>query len=197
MLAATAGFASALAVPLEAYGVDRGGPNHDGLLLRLAIGVGGAAASVDETPEVELSGGAGFFSLDLGGTLAPRLALHGRLSAHSVVDPTVSIDGDEIGELEDSSLSFGLLGIGLTYYPSNLYLTGVIGASVATLEIDGIEEESETGVGFNGDVGYEWPVGGDLGLGVAGRIEVHSIPTEGSSRLTGVALGILFSMTYH
>jgi len=173
------------------------GPRHEGFMLRLTLGAGGAVTQNDLTPEIELSGGTGFFSLDLGGTVAERLALHVRLSAHAMVDPQVSIDGEDLGELSDASLSFALLGIGISYhFPSNLYLTGVVGVSSATLEVAGQEFDSDAGYGLVGDLGYEWATGGDWGLGVAGRLEYHSIPDD-PDRLTAVALGVLFSATYH
>jgi hypothetical protein len=175
----------------------RAEPSHEGLLLRLTTGLGGAVSSVDGAPEIELTGLAGFFSFDLGGTLTHGLALHGRISSHNLVNPTVSFDGEELGEL-DASLSYGLLGLGITYYfPSNLYLTGVIGASRATLQVDRDDFESDTGFGIEADVGYEWSVGGDWGLGIAGRLEHHSIPTDNADRLIGNAFGVLFSATWH
>jgi hypothetical protein len=191
---------SVLAAPLALLVLSseaRAEPSHEGLFLRLTVGLGGAVSSVDDTPEIELNGVAGFFSFDLGGTLAHGLALHGRISSHSLVNPTVSINGDELGEL-DASLAYRLFGLGVTYYlPSNLYLTGVLGVSRATLEVDGGDYESDTGFGLSADLGYEWAVGGDWGLGIAGRFEHHSVPTEDSERLIGNALGVLFSATWH
>jgi hypothetical protein len=173
-------------------------PGHDGVLLRFALGLGGAAMGNNEEPDIVMSGGAGFFSIDLGGTLKSGLALHGRLSVHAMVEPSVEIDGDDVGELQDSTVSFYLLGVGATYYfPSNLYLTGVLGISQATIEIDGFDEiESETGGGFAGDIGYEWGVGGDWGLGLAGRFELYAIP-DADDQINAAALGLLFTATYH
>jgi len=186
------------ALALLAYGSSaHAEPSHEGLFLRLTTGLGGASSSTDRAPEVELSGIAGFFSFDLGGTLAHGLALHVRLSSHNLVNPELSIGGDEYGEL-DASLSYNLFGLGLTYYfPANLYLTGVLGFSRARLEVGGDDFESETGFGLSTDVGYEWPVGGDWGLGIAGRFEHHSIPTEEDGRLKGKTFGVLFSATWH
>jgi hypothetical protein len=171
------------------------GPRHDGLLLRLAFGLGGVAAD-DTLNDVTLSGGAGFFSLDLGGAVAPNLALHGRLSVNSMFEPNISDDGESFGELEDTSLSFSLLGLGLTYYlPSNFYLTGVLGLSQATFELYGDEYDALHGGGIIGDIGYEWPIGGDWGLGVAGRLELHSVRGD-DERLSAAALSVLLSLTY-
>jgi hypothetical protein len=89
-----------------------------------------------------------------------------------------------------------LIGAGITYYlPSNLYLTGVIGLSRASFEFDGDEYDALTGIGFIGDVGYEWAIGADWGLGLAGRLELHSVQGD-DEQLTTAALGVLLSLTY-
>src|SRR5262245_14996527 len=67
-------------------------PDHQGLLFRLGGGLGGMAAD-DDLNDVTLSGGAGLFSLDLGGSVAPDLALHGRLSTHTMFEPHLSSGG--------------------------------------------------------------------------------------------------------
>lgn len=183
--------------PVAAFAKEPEGPAHRGLLTRLALGFGVADAVNDGVPEIEVDGPAGFFSLDIGGTVAERLALHVRLSAHAMVSPTVSINGTELGEADDATVTFSLLGLGLTYYfPSNFYLTGVVGLAQATVEIAGDESESDTGFGLVGDLGYEWWVGGDWGLGIAGRLEVDSIPAD-PDRLVATAFGVLFTATYH
>jgi hypothetical protein len=170
-------------------------PDHQGLLLRLGAGIGGVVAD-DDLNDVTLSGGAGLFSLDIGGSVAPDLALHGRLSLNSMFEPTVSSGGDEIGDLQDTTLTFSLLGLGLTYYlPSNLYLTGVLGVSRASFKFQGDEYDALTGVGFIGDLGYEWPIGGDWGLGLAGRLELETVRGDGE-RLSMATLGVLLSLTY-
>jgi hypothetical protein len=168
---------------------------HRGLFLRGALGAGGFRADDDFNDET-LSGGAGLFSLDLGGALAPDLALHGRYSLNSVFEPTVSSDGEDLGDLDDTSLTFQMLGVGLTYYtPSNVYLTGVVGLSRASFELDGYEYDALTGVGFQGDIGYEWLLGSNLGLGVGGRLELHSVRGDGET-LSTASLGVLLSVTY-
>jgi hypothetical protein len=169
--------------------------DHQGLLLRFTAGAGGAAAD-DDLNDVTLSGGAGSFSLDLGGSIAPSLALHGRLGVSSMFEPAVSESGAFTGDLEDTSLSFVLLGLGATYYlPSNVYLTGVVGLSRASFQIYGEDYDALNGAGMMGDIGYEWPIGGDWGLGVAGRLEFHSVRGDGE-RLDTAGLSVLLSLTH-
>ena len=93
-------------------------PSHEGLLLRLTIGAGGSVTNDSTSPVIELSGATGFFSFDIGGSIAQRLAIHARLSTNTLVDPNVTIGGDDLGEVERTSLTFGFLGVGLTPAPS-------------------------------------------------------------------------------
>ena len=170
-------------------------PNHQGLLLRLGAGIGAVVAD-DDVNNVTLSGAGGLFSLDVGGSVAPDLALHGRLSLNSMFEPNISAGGNDVGNLADTSLTFSLLGLGLTYYlPSNLYLTGVLGVSRASFKFRGDEYDALTGAGFIGDLGYEWPIGGDWGLGIAGRLELQTVRGDGE-RLSMGTLGALISLTY-
>jgi len=81
---------------------------HRGLFVRGALGAGGFRADDNLNGET-LSGGAGMFSVDLGGSLAQNLALHGRLAFNSVFEPTVTSDGEDLGDLADTSLTFSLL----------------------------------------------------------------------------------------
>ena len=185
--------------PPEESPENHDGMPHDGVFLRLTAGFGGAAASNQDT-DSDFNGSAGFFSIDLGGTVGERLALHGRFSQHAMGDPTLSVGGTERGELDDTLVGFTLLGFGLTYYlPSDLYLTAVLGASVASVDTPEYELQSETGWGGAFDVGSEWHVGGDWGLGVAGRFETHSVPTgdDDDARFVGVASGVIVSATVH
>jgi hypothetical protein len=170
-------------------------PRHQGFMLRGALGVGGLTAD-DDINDATLSGGALMLSLDIGGSIARNLALHGRLASSTVFEPNISTDGEDLGELDDTSLTFSTLGLGLTYYfPSNLYLTGVVGFSRATFEFDGEDYDSLDGLGFMADLGYEWPIGGDWGLGIAGRLELHRVRGY-DENLSAASLGVMASLTY-
>jgi len=193
---------SSAAEPAEgAKGVEQ----HDGFMLRLTVGLGygSGTETLPTLGELRLSGGTGFFSLDIGGALVDNLVLHGRLSDMSVASPTVYLNDQELGTAEDASLTFYLLGVGLTYYlmPANVYLTAVVG--VAGEESDNGTTTTETnkaGFAFEGDIGKEWWVGDNWGIGVAGRFTFASIPEElsddDSTTLRGLGFGVLFSATY-
>jgi len=165
------------------------------LFLRLDGGLGGVRAD-DALNDVTLSGGSVFFSLDVGGAVAPNLALHGRLAINSMFEPAISSGGEGLGALDNTSLSFTLLGVGLTYYlPSNFYFTGVLGLSRASFEFYGDEYDVLNGIGFQGDFGYEWPLGGDWGIGIGARLELNAVRGD-SEKLSTAGLGILASLTY-
>ncbi|MDD9935997.1 MAG: hypothetical protein OXT09_20465 [Myxococcales bacterium] len=172
---------------------------HDGFMLRVTAGLGGAGAAVDEAIEVEVSGGGWLFSLDIGGTIAQTLVLHGRLATISVFEPTVKLDGDEIAQVDDARLSLTHLGPALTYYimPYNIYFTGSLGVSLAELEGDAGRIETDPGFGMSLDFGKEWWVAHDWGLGVAARLMIGAAQLERSDADAGLAgIGLLFTATY-
>jgi len=180
----------------DRYDDDYGREYRRGIFARINAGAGGLAAD-DDLNDATLSGGSGLLSVDLGGSLQPNLALHGRLSMNTVFEPNLSSsDGEDFGELDDTSLRFTLIGAGLTYYlPSNLYLTGVLGLSRAAFELDGVEYDTLNGIGFSGDIGYEWPIGDSWGLDLGGRVEIHNVRGDGE-QLSTASIGVLLGVTY-
>jgi hypothetical protein len=87
--------------------------------------------------------------------------------------------------------------------PINLYLTAALGAGWLTVNIDGEDESRSTdvGMGFDFDVGKEWWVSDNWGLGLAGRFSLVAGTTsnEGTDVETDFAMAafaLLFSATY-
>jgi hypothetical protein len=178
---------------------------HDGFMLRLTLGVGYGESSESSTfGDVKLSGAAGSFSIDIGGAVTDNLVLHGRFSDLVIVNPTVELDGMELGTAKDASLAFVLLGPGLTYYvmPANVYFSAVVGLADARVDNgSGTTGSTDAGIGFQGDVGVEWWVSDNWGLGVAGRVSYFSISEDPGGgldtvTLTGLGFAVLFSATY-
>lgn len=185
-----------------------GNEEHDGFMLRLAIGLG--AATLTETVsggglgdlESDFSGAGGTFSIDLGGAVTENLVLHGRLADFLIFDPSVTVDGMDVGEATDVSVGGVMFGIGATYYfmPINLYVTGVVGPGRIVLDDgDTTRGRSEYGFAMNLDLGKEWWVSAQWGLGVALRMWFNTVSEdsgslEGTLDFTGGA--ILFSATY-
>jgi len=172
---------------------------HDGFFLRFHLGVGAQSLSFDDT-DSSLSGGAGEFSLAIGGALSPSLVLYGELWTSRVSEPEFENDfGDQT--LEDTDLVTGALSLGLAYYfRSNLYLAGTLGAGSSNLSIDGDVDEDEAAVGplMSFAVGKEWWVSSNWGLGVAGRLTVGALTNDDTDTDAGLGtLSVLFSATYN
>lgn len=180
---------------------------HDGFMLRFTIGGGGAGAGLDTSGStLELSGGGVAFSLDIGGSPTDNLVIHVRISDFVMIEPNVTIEGvpGSAGEL-NGSFGSNFFGVGLTYYfmPVNLYLTAALGAGWLTINIDGEDENRSTdaGIGFDFDVGKEWWVSDNWGLGIAGRFSMVSGTTTEDNTGTETdfamaAFALLFSATY-
>jgi hypothetical protein len=190
-----------------AYGMTvPGWHEHEGFMLRIGIGGGYLNMSAEEGgTEVSVNGPAGVFNIALGGNLSPGLIIYGELFGNAIVDPTVEVNGDEF-ETEDASASIAGIGVGLAYYlPSNLYFSGTLSASQLrfTQEGPGVDDEYETDFGpaFTAQIGKEWWVSDNWGLGLAGQFLFGSLKDEdedfgGDVTWTTTGLSLLFSATY-
>jgi hypothetical protein len=171
---------------------------HDGFFLRLSGGVGYASTSEDfEAGELKVSGPSGDANLAIGGVVSPNLALHATLWAWALSDPDVEFEN--LSSELNGDVTLSGFGGGLTYYfaPSNVYLSGSVGAAVMEVDFDGgPEAESDTGLAVDFTIGKEWWVGNNWGLGLAGALGFHSVPDQGGDEnLTGTSVGLRFSAT--
>lgn len=191
-----------------AGGEGDGRQRHDGFFLRLTLGAGGGAVGFDVPAgdDTAFAGGGWASSLDLGGALDDDITFFGRARIASLVSPAVSIDGDELGPASDAIATQSMLGVGISYYvmPLNLYFDGVVGVAVIASGYDYAGDdrdyESDIGFGFDLDVGKEWWVSDNWGLGAAVRLSITRV--EGSddlpddSELGAVFVSLLLSATY-
>jgi len=210
----------------------KGIEQHDGFMLRLALGVGGASATSKTKLPASVSAGlaglaglgidgdfgysgvAGSFSLDIGAGLSDELVLHARLADMVITDPKVTLDGQDLGTAENRSVGAMFFGPALTYYimPVNIYFTGAVGLSWTSVREqdsngDTVSKASDMGLGVNLDIGKEWWVSDNWGLGVAARLwytaltdkQDLGISSTGDTVSTDFKLGalaVLFSATY-
>ena len=190
-----------------AYGMTvPGWHEHEGFMLRLGIGGGYLNMSAEEGgTEVSVNGPSGVLNIALGANLSPGLIIYGELFGNAIVDPNVEVNGDEF-ETEDASASIGGVGVGLAYYlPANLYFSGTLSVSQLRFTqdtLDGTDEyETDLGPAFTAQIGKEWWVSDNWGLGLAGQFLFGSLKDEdedfgGDVTWTTTGLSLLFSATY-
>jgi hypothetical protein len=190
-----------------------GAETHDGIMLRFTIGLGGGGMSEDLDSgggDNQYSGGGLFWAVDIGAGLTDTLTVQARLAQTQFFGPQRKIDGEEMELDEGRNLSATLFGAGLTYHfmPINLYVTAIGGLSDLRIT-DGQnpeqydEDKGKVGFGMNLDVGKEWWVVPQTGIGVAGRFMWATGGTENAlgrrdteADRNLLAFGVLFSVTH-
>jgi hypothetical protein len=189
--------------------------SHDGGMVRLTLGFGAGSVSQDYSNvaglEVELSGGGLVWSADFGASVTEQLTVHARIGQLWLPAPRFSARNAAPGSPESQPLASGstltatLVGAGASYnfMPINMYLTAIAGLSVISLELGDADDDDQevvrTGVGFNFDVGKEWWVASQLGLGIGARFWWATGGAEyrgAKFDRTLLGLGIVLSSTY-
>jgi hypothetical protein len=187
--------------PWEHYASGR--REHEGFLLRLALGFGygfmhGDGSNFSLVESVDYSGPTFAFSMAIGASIVENFALHLDIfnawlfSAERDVKP-VDLDYDENVRLPG-------VGIGVTYYlmPANVYLSGSVGLGQVAFEgPDGDGDGSDVGLGVDLMVGKEWWVGREWGLGLAAQGIIVSASDDIYGSVSGVALNALLSATHN
>ncbi|MDH5675046.1 MAG: porin family protein [Myxococcales bacterium] len=184
---------------------------HDGFLLRVVVGPGvswarerlaGAGAGED----VGRSGLSSSFMLDVGYAIVENFNLRLRIGGQVIPSPTVVVGGEERDVGGSADVGSGLLGLGVDYYfmPLNLRVGATIGPSGISYTDDaGDEFSTDSGLGFNLEVGMEWWVSTNWGLGgaavlwltnVSGQEGTESFGDDVQHRFAGI--GLLFSASY-
>ncbi len=179
---------------------------HDGFFLRFLVGFGyGESVEADILgDDLVLSGASGFFAFQIGGAPLENFILFAELQSAALVDPDVEWAGYS-GTTEDTTLSVAGLGAGACYYfmPTNLYVSGSVSSSQATLEVDGASTDSNSGLGIGITVGKEWWSGPkrQWGLGVALDARYSALSVEefdgNEYDLTNTFVSVLFSATFN
>jgi hypothetical protein len=180
---------------------------HDGFYLQMDLGFGAMSSSADDPlfGEVELSGGlgkTGAFSIGLGYAVVPNFILAAHFWGAGVIEPDVSVGGQDLGSATDSTLSLTGVGLNLTYYfmPINIYVSVTPSLGSLTAEQGGNTSDSENGFAIRLAVGKEWWVSDNWGLGLNLQYAHSSnddsadagAPTWGTNWF-----GVAFSATYN
>ncbi len=181
---------------------------HDGFFLRMLGGYG--ALNLKETPIFtdgtgtgSISGGSSFFGLQLGFAVLDNLILYGSVTGHLALDPTWAVDGVKLVPLTSTSVGINVYGAGVSYYfdAINAYVSGSAGAARATFTADKTAYSSERGFGMDLQIGKEWWVSANWGLGAAFFFHYSRMDDVGSGniipKITNTVVGLAFSATFN
>ena len=181
------------------------------LFLRFAIGPSYAWASGD--PNTKLNGGSGGFDLAMGGFVLQNLAIHADFGWFDVFDPDFTVAGNV---LDSTSVVFqaSTFRAGASYYlmPVRTYLSLGVGFAAATVTSYSYSDSSDrnvtlvgreytkVGPSFAAELGKEFAVSPQWGLGVAAHYELLSVPPNDDHAKATVELaqqiGLRFIATY-
>jgi hypothetical protein len=188
-----------------------GAHRHDGPLLRAGGGpliASLTANSLNASRDLTDQTVTGNISVDGGGAVIENLIVRGRFQGSVGYLGHSPFGGDVI-------VLYGAMGVGADYYfmPINLYVGGTLsltGASVSQINNLDLPPEqrnnhvrhSGPGFGLDFDIGKEWWVSGNWGVGLAFRMRYldmapSSVGLDRQGRLTSFQYGLMFSATYN
>src|SRR5262249_37669586 len=135
------------------------------------------------------------------GAVTENAVIHARIADFFEFSPHVTLNGHDEGDA-NASVGGVFVGPAFTYYfmPVNIYLTGAVGISwIRAVNGSSNEYTSNIGLGLNADIGKEWWISDDWGLGMAARFWFTHATDKDSGLdikfdMTGV--GALFTATY-
>jgi hypothetical protein len=150
-------------------------------------------------PGVRWDGLGAAMGVAIGGSLFENFALHLNFNGTFLANPSEHAGGhrNDFG----ADIVFESIGLGATYYfmPFNIYASAGVGLGVLEFEDgDGASKETDIGLTLNGQIGKEWWVGSDWGIGVAGQVLYMRVKDYVDDRgMDGLSLNLLFSATYN
>jgi hypothetical protein len=186
---------------------------HDGFFVRLTLGpsfgaVGLGTRDEDEDyVDVGFAGGGWNSSLDIGGSNGDNLAIFGRLRHVTLVDANLYLDDDEVRDVDVSLLTQSMIGVGVSYFimPLNMYLGAAVGMGLLTTSYKRpgrleVKYDSDVGFALDAEIGKEWWVADDWGVGAAARVSFADIPTGDDeprdAYFGAIFASLLLSVTY-
>lgn len=183
--------------------VEPGEHEHDGIMLRLNAGGGAGSASEKRgTVNTHFDGAIGSFSLDVGTTAAENLMLQLRIAESSMRDPSLRRGNLDLVP-DNASIAAGFFGPGATYYlmPANVYFTAALGVSWVRVRgpADERSHNTDTGLGLHVDIGKEWWIDPQWGIGAAVRLWYTRLSdNDAGERIEYQFAGgaLMFSATY-
>jgi len=175
---------------------------HDGFYLRFQLGYASTESKgtgYSSLPDLEVSGGGTIFRLDVGGAVQENLILFATFGGISTKDPDIKF-GSLSATADDTTSSISDVGFGVTYYlmPSNFYVGGSLNIAQNEIEFGNSQKgSSDSGFGLYVNVGKEWWISDNWGLGVGGYGYFGSVPDKGEGTIKNQSFGLFFSATYN
>ena len=194
--------------PVDPFSKAPGAQTHDGVYLRLHVGLSWSSLSAQAGGStIAYSGNGGSLGVAAGYSVIPNLALYVELLAAGAVEADVSRDR---GNSSQSRLGTDIYGLGAGaayYFGANFFAaTSLLLGYVAVTDPEGGTPafRSDTGLVFEALFGKEWWVSDNWGLGVSGQVILASLAGRNpDATLTVVpswkatAFCLLFSATYN
>ncbi|MGA1795610.1 MAG: hypothetical protein ACMUIL_07100 [bacterium] len=174
---------------------------HKGFYLRMQLGIADTKSKgtgYSDGTEMEVSGNGSAFRLDIGGAIKENLIIFGTLGGISISDPDIELNGVKYSTFDTTS-RISDFGIGITYYfmPTNVYIGGSLNLAKDTIEFNSYEGTSDTGYGLYLNMGKEWWVSDNWGLGLAIFGYFGRVPDEDEGKIKNISYGLLFSATFN
>ncbi|HET9957458.1 MAG TPA: hypothetical protein VFQ61_23325 [Polyangiaceae bacterium] len=174
---------------------------HDGFYLQLATGVGYYNSSAEAgANKVGFSGATLPFSLMLGGSPIPGLAIGGSLMIDYAPSPRYKINGQTFDSGLDISQYVIGLGPSVDFYPDpsgGLHFQGFVGWGGLETSADGNAGGSDpTGLLLAVGAGYDFWVGNEWSIGGLGRLTYAPLSMNDVTYST-IEPALLATFTYH
>lgn len=187
---------------------DPGYHRHDGFFLRMLGGYG--SLNFSESPvysngtgTVKASGPAGFFALQLGLALTDNIIIYGALNGYATSNPDYYLNGVKQTTTASNSMGINVYGGGLSLYLDsiNAYISGDVGVAKTQITVNNTQYSSDSGIGVNLQIGKEWWVSANWGLGAALFFHYSSMNDVALGnvvpKITNTVIGLAFSATYN
>ncbi len=198
-------FQAAPAQVIAAPPTEHGKQRQNGFFLNATAGGGYMDLSASAgSQSAGVGGTAGNFGLKLGVTLGGTVSLFGAAEAFTAFDPTFRRNGVSVstsGTGGSTKLSGSMFGGGIAFYSaSQFFVSGSVGAAQATISYtySGLtySESTDMGFGSNLQIGQEWSLNRNWGLGVALVGHYSQLPVGGVT-WTQIYGGLAVTATYN
>jgi hypothetical protein len=158
----------------------------------LSLPVGGGEAT--------FGGVGGALEIAVGAVVTDSLALHVTLFGATLSEPTLTVNENDLPDVNGRAFLASMLGVGATYYfmPANVYVSASFGLGGMRMVPKKGAKNMDTKGGFAWELlaGKEWWIAGEWGLGAALQVAYVNVPDQGE-RSSALAVNALLSVTYN